>query len=572
MQSPVGPASLHSATTTTTTTTALPSFWPASLSSSQLFCNYYSFHPVHTTIDEEQCIIVDDDHFHSLLPNSYNLYSSRDRSQPSFTAIPDYQSADDLTVPPAADLPSQPQGLRKQKPLPPLSLHAGINSGPPRPLSRSLTSPTAILNDMTTFATAPGSPPDLTGSKSSKSSSLHSSSQFSSPDAIPTDISHFEEIGLDDDSQLAFVDSYALDRYSFPKRPPPRSTSLGGSKHGIPMSMPSRELTTGKRPGFPSLHGQVRGALTHRTIETLGPPKNAGTKRGFTSPSTPFLPMPSRTRYRSRSPSPSHPSAMPGSTASLPNGTPHLRSELSPNSLKPPSSRRGSWQPSRKSIKELEDEYHDSDEDLPDDAHLWNVPVSPRPPQERSASASPERKSPEGGRLTHSQSVPIPTPPISFPRQRPPRTTSLGPNYARSNLRDVRAKSWTAAMSSLSDEAKTLTEALEAHAADTERQHEENIQRGVKSARPSLEKSRSSSKTLTELPPLNKGNVMIDPLPISKEKEKVLTRTRPSWLPPKDKKEEKRHLKEYQRMMVMALEAGKSLWPSEPSHLSLMRL
>jgi hypothetical protein len=33
------------------------------------------------------------------------------------------------------------------------------------------------------------------------------------------------------------------------------------------------------------------------------------------------------------------------------------------------------------------------------------------------------------------------------------------------------------------------------------------------------------------LPPLQKSNIMIDPLPISKEKEKVLTRTRPSWLP-----------------------------------------
>jgi hypothetical protein len=50
---------------------------------------------------------------------------------------------------------------------------------------------------------------------------------------------------------------------------------------------------------------------------------------------------------------------------------------------------------------------------------------------------------------------------------------------------------------------------------------------------------------------------MIDPLPISKEKEAVLSRTRPSWLPPKDPAEEKRHLKEYQRMMAQAAEAEK---------------
>jgi hypothetical protein len=48
---------------------------------------------------------------------------------------------------------------------------------------------------------------------------------------------------------------------------------------------------------------------------------------------------------------------------------------------------------------------------------------------------------------------------------------------------------------------------------------------------------------------------MIDPLPISKEKEAVLSRTRPSWLPPKDPAEERRHLKEYQKMMAQSLEA-----------------
>jgi hypothetical protein len=48
---------------------------------------------------------------------------------------------------------------------------------------------------------------------------------------------------------------------------------------------------------------------------------------------------------------------------------------------------------------------------------------------------------------------------------------------------------------------------------------------------------------------------MIDPLPISKEKEAVLSRTRPSWLPPKNPSEERRHLREYQRMMASSLEA-----------------
>lgn len=111
-------------------------------------------------------------------------------------------------------------------------------------------------------------------------------------------------------------------------------------------------------------------------------------------------------------------------------------------------------------------------------------------------------------------------------------------------------------MSELSEEAKVLTEALEFYAEVAERKHEENVQRRASSSRPSLEKSNYVAKSVIELPPLRKSNVMIDPLPISKEKEKVLTRTRPSWLPPKDQKEEKRHLKEYQRMMALSIEAG----------------
>ena len=120
----------------------------------------------------------------------------------------------------------------------------------------------------------------------------------------------------------------------------------------------------------------------------------------------------------------------------------------------------------------------------------------------------------------------------------------------------ARVKSWTLAHSELSEEAKALTEALEFHAEQAERVHEEKVQNGVPSVRPSLEKTGRAKTTVVGLPPLRKSEVMIDPLPISKEKEKVLSRTRPSWLPPKSRKEEKKHLKEYQRMMEMSLEAG----------------
>ena len=123
-----------------------------------------------------------------------------------------------------------------------------------------------------------------------------------------------------------------------------------------------------------------------------------------------------------------------------------------------------------------------------------------------------------------------------------------------------RAKSWTAAISELSDEAKSLTDALEAYASVNEQRREAHIQAGtLAEARPSLETMLRSRTQVVDLPPLRKNNVMIDPLPISREKEKVLSRTRPSWLPPKSQKEERKHLKEYQRMMAVAQENGRIL-------------
>ena len=118
------------------------------------------------------------------------------------------------------------------------------------------------------------------------------------------------------------------------------------------------------------------------------------------------------------------------------------------------------------------------------------------------------------------------------------------------------SKSWNIALSELSDEAKSLTEALENHAGLAEQEHEEAVQSGEAIKRSSLEPLARSKASTIELPPLRTNNVMVDPLPISKEKEKVLSRTRPSWLPPKSQKEERKHLKEYQRMMEMSLEAG----------------
>ena len=112
-------------------------------------------------------------------------------------------------------------------------------------------------------------------------------------------------------------------------------------------------------------------------------------------------------------------------------------------------------------------------------------------------------------------------------------------------------------MSELSEEARILSENLEFHADTAEREQEKRVQAGLapRSARPSLEsRSNRNSYSAIQLPPLQRGGDL-DFLPVSKEKEALLSRTRPSWLPPKDPKEERRHLKQYQKMMAASIVA-----------------
>ncbi|RPA84999.1 RabGAP/TBC, partial [Ascobolus immersus RN42] len=107
-----------------------------------------------------------------------------------------------------------------------------------------------------------------------------------------------------------------------------------------------------------------------------------------------------------------------------------------------------------------------------------------------------------------------------------------------------RSKSWSDAMSELGQDAKELTEALEEFSLSQEGEGHTNKPLPPPAPRP---------HTIT-LPPLQGPSPIIDPLPISKEKASVLSRTRPSWLPPKNPSEEKRHLREYKRMMAAAAE------------------
>lgn len=239
-----------------------------------------------------------------------------------------------------------------------------------------------------------------------------------------------------------------------------------------------------------------------------------------------------------------------------------------------PRPRRGSWQDrDRRSITELERECDDDDvgdDDIPDGLVLDNVPLSPRPMSERSPSRAPSTStSPDRAPKERVRSIGNGTPAVAQAQGslRSPSwksDTSQG-DRPGSNPLKARALSWNAAHAELSAEARALTEKLEEHYDELD---EQLARRPSGTARPNTwnstqtlhdyatwdRKERVKSST-PELPPLRRTNIMVDPLPVSKEKEAVLSRTRPSWLPPKDPAEERRHVKEYQKMMAASQRA-----------------
>ena len=429
-----------------------------------------------------------------------------------------------------------------------------------------------------------GSPPDLTRSRSSKSSSFHSSLD---PDGIGADDSHFEQIGLQDNDDADDIDtafaSFSLT--SSNKTPPsslPRRMATGKTHHYAASMGSWRDLTGSKRPRYPSLQEQVHGVALgpgHGGSSTPAARRPVEVAKNLSASSLSATSDAQRlSRARSSSPRQGRHTRSP---LSLPNTAGSLSHQYFPS----PPSRRGSLQPNRKSVQELEDECHDSDEEVPDDAIFWNVPISPRPLEQRTTSFPSARHTPSTspGRQTsppsnHYDGKAIAlSPPSSLPmrahaslrrdRTAPSSTVSpqipsersaspANPSLRQSQLFNARAVSWTAALSELSEETQSLTEALEAHADREGQPHRDRMHAARRpKSRQDSDKRRPSASSI-ELPSLQSRNIMIDPLPISKEKEAVLSRTRPSWLPPKSQEEEKRHLKEYQKMMAQSLESG----------------
>lgn len=445
--------------------------------------------------------------------------------------------------------------------------------------TRSFSEPFAASKRMATVTatpleetdTAPSSPPELSYSKSSKSSGSSIRSDSSDEDETTEKGSQFEDVSIADERRESNDnDDSNLRPESRPtlKRPPPRAFTSSDS---------GRTVTRGVDPALNSLPNGL-GLL----------------RRGFTSPSTPALFTGS---YKpSRSPSPTKPFTQNGvsvSPSTLASATPRLVDARSPGT---PSgsmfSRRKSWQPGqRKTAKEIEADYNDDDVEVPDDFILENVPISPMPgqprlsqslsrpqsrPESRSNTPSPQRRASHAS--LHSANVPKnakrPSAPTVLPNgqygsPRSPRHTR--PNTLQhSNTisafpaspqmhKKQRSKSWT---EDLNIEAKRLSAALEAYAERSSlEKHSSEGQTASSSPPPSsppepyhLQRAKSATFDLAQV---QRGSIMIDPLPISKEKEAVLARTRPSWLPPKDPKEDKRHLREWEQMMARAAENEK---------------
>lgn len=442
-----------------------------------------------------------------------------------------------------------------------LFLDSAIIQQPDPPPLASL-SDAHLLNMTTTITSLPGSPPDLSGSRSSKSSSQ--SSTFSSPDGLESDVTNFEEIGLDDDKQ------------TLPRSYHSRDVSMQSVSSQHELIKSAEAMNSERRTQLPQL--QTHGKPSSQRPDWAAPrnpaAKMATMKRGFTSPESFF---PGIMRTRSSSP-PTRRVFPSGSSVPLSAGGLRPLSQ-SPGSLLGVPSRRSSWQPQRKTIQELEDEYHDSDDELPDDASLWNVPVSPHVGGQRSHRSSfrgsPDRRglsqSPGPVPLAHAKTAPDspPRPTTMHSQQSLPKNRSHGsrssslnptgsnpPSPRRTNpLRNGRTKSWNLAMADLSEEARVISETLQYHAESKDESRPVSSHANASSDSLALPKTSGSRNTSIHLPPIQKST--LDFMPISKEKEAILSRTRPSWLPPKNPSEERKHLREYQAMMAASLEAEK---------------
>lgn len=197
------------------------------------------------------------------------------------------------------------------------------------------------------------------------------------------------------------------------------------------------------------------------------------------------------------------------------------------------------------------DRNYDSDDSVPPGTVLTNIPVSPS-------------KIPQSHGLEKFNNS------FNGDRQRPRTVSGEGPvsDCSPKSLRSDasperlsprayprRVVSYHEAMSALDDDSKRLTHELEKITIGSDGKEVHSDDKGPDSNLNPLPLLARQSQRATGHAQLLTSR-LLDPLPMSKEKEAVLSQTRPSWLPPKNKAEEKRHLAEYQKMVEQAKQAG----------------
>lgn len=191
----------------------------------------------------------------------------------------------------------------------------------------------------------------------------------------------------------------------------------------------------------------------------------------------------------------------------------------------------------RRTSSEVERVY-DSDDSVPPETVFYNVPVSsPLNGEDRRPSIVAEEDPVANGSPVSNISA------SDFARRPSPGI------YPR------RVVSYHEAVSALDDESKRLTRELgKIHISEGNEDRSSDEVPSTSKPLPALPRQSRRAASHTHLP--STSTLAIDPMPASKEKEAVLSQTRPPWLPPKKKSEEKRHLAEYQKMVQNAEEAG----------------
>lgn len=206
----------------------------------------------------------------------------------------------------------------------------------------------------------------------------------------------------------------------------------------------------------------------------------------------------------------------------------------------------------RKQLEQhFDNTYYQEDDDLPDNSCMFNVPLSPALYAKSKAEAV---KNVQNKRHQKNSSKASPT---------------LSGNSEFMHLSSIKeSESVTSfftgdGIEDLSTEAQDLTRAFEEMPIKDDVIKNSNRSSASSSRRSSsiVSGDETQRSSLTSVDIMSRHSSLdastITPIPISKTKESVLSKTRPSWLPPKSQDEEKRHLKEYQRLVEQANSANK---------------